>query len=75
MSTTEQITLEVDRLSEPQRQRVLEFARSLEPAAVLPKGVKLSDLRSFVGLFSPTDLKEIESAIEEGCENVDADRW
>jgi hypothetical protein len=78
MSTADQITLEVNELSEPQQRRVLEFTRALKPATIMPAippGATLSDLKSLTGLFSPADLKEISSAIEEGCENIDADHW
>jgi hypothetical protein len=72
MSTAEAITEEVAKLTPPQQAQVLDFARSL---ASRPTGVKLADLKSFVGLIHEQDLREMQRAIEEDCENIDADRW
>jgi hypothetical protein len=72
MSTAETIIEEVAKLTPPQQEQVLDYARSL---ASRPAGVKLSDLQSLVGSIPEQDLREMQKAIEEGCENVDADRW
>jgi ABC-type molybdenum transport system ATPase subunit/photorepair protein PhrA len=72
MTTTNLILEEVNRLSDDQQQRVLEFARSL---ATRPAGVPLADLMKFVGTIPKEDLLEMQRVIEEDCERIDAEGW
>lgn len=75
MTIGDAIAFEVSRLSEPQQQRVLEYTRSIETPAAVPAGVRPADLSRLVGLFPATDLDDIQRAIEDGCEGVDAEAW
>ena len=62
----ENILNQVDKLPYDMQLRVLDFANSLSP-----KGVKGDSLSKFRGSISSGDLKLIESAMMEGCEQVD----
>lgn len=68
-----QIDREVDQLSEAQQLRVLEFVRSLRNGT--PRGESGADLVARLPKFPAEDLREIEQAIEDGCEQVDPDGW
>jgi len=67
----EQLIHQVDRLDEPQRRQVLEFARNLTARAGTPG----RDLARFVGSIDPADLEAMSQAIQEGCEQVDPNGW
>lgn len=53
--------------------RVLEFTRAL--AMSIPRGVPGQQLVNFAGTIPLDDLQLMHQAIEEGCEQVDADEW
>lgn len=53
--------------------RVLEFTRAL--AISSPRGVPGGQLLSFAGAISPDDVQLMREAIEQGCEQVDANEW
>lgn len=60
------------------QQRVLEFLRSINSDQSAPsalEGTPGNEIIKFAGLFPSEDLKEIEQAIKEGCEQVDLDGW
>ena len=61
------------RLGPAEKQQMLEYARSLEDAS--PRGTPPSALVRFFGRISAEDAKEMEAAIEEGCERIDQDGW
>ena len=56
--------------------RVVDFARML---AELPKRTKVGtpgkDLLRFAGTISHEDAQQMMKAIEEGCEQIDANEW
>ena len=63
---------QVERLSPPKQQRVIDFARSLtEP----PRGVRGIDLLEFAGIMTPEEAKEFLAGIEEDCERIDPNEW
>lgn len=64
---------QLDRLSEEEQRRMLEFARTL--AASTPKGTPGRELTRFAGMFDPEDARRMAAAIEEGCETVNPDEW
>ena len=68
--STREICDELLTLSLEQQQQVLRFVRSLK----LPAGTEGRSLLRFAGWIDPTDLKEMEAAIKEGCERV-GDEW
>lgn len=53
--------------------RVLEFTRAL--AASAPHGVLGQQLLRFAGTIPLDDLRLMRQAIEQGCEQVDANEW
>jgi len=53
--------------------RVLEFARAL--AFSVPRGVPGKQLLRFAGTIPLSDVELMRQAIEQGCEQVDADEW
>ena len=63
----------VDRLHEllaPQQKLVLIVVRSL--ASHKPQGVPAKDLLPLAGAITAEDARQMMTAIEEGCERVDA---
>ena len=53
--------------------RVFEFTRAL--AASAPHGVPGQQLIEFAGAIPSDDLQLMRQAIEQGCEQVDANEW
>ena len=53
--------------------RVLEFTRAL--ALSTPHGVPGQQLLRFAGTIPPDDVQLIREAIEQGCEQIDANEW
>jgi hypothetical protein len=53
--------------------RVLEFTRALTLST--PHGVPGQQLVRFAGAISPEDARLMHEAIQQGCEQVDADEW
>lgn len=72
-SITKEIVERMQGLPVPHQRLVLEVVRSL--ASVPPQGVPAHDLLAFSGVISPEDARQMSQAIEEGCEQVDADAW
>jgi len=64
---------ELKRLGEPDRRRVLDYARAL--GAKAPKGVSGKSLRTYVGSLPEADAASIAAAIEDGCEKVNLGAW
>ena len=59
-------------LSLEKQREVLAFTRSLKAR---PAGVKGASLLSFAGSIDAAELAQMQAAIEEGCERIDADEW
>jgi hypothetical protein len=53
--------------------RVLEFTQAL--AVSTPRGVSGQQLLTFAGTISPDDAQLMRDAIEQGCEQIDANEW
>jgi hypothetical protein len=68
-----QILEQLNGLPADQQKRVLDFARALALSA--PVGVPGRELVRFGGVIPREALEQISSAIEEGCERIDADGW
>jgi hypothetical protein len=68
----ERIISELDKLSDPQLEKVLKSVQSVKR----PEGIPGPELvRRVAGLFSPEDAAEMIKAIEEDCENIDEEGW
>lgn len=63
---------ELARLSQPQQQKVIAFAKNLSAAPASEPGKHLA---RFAGMIDPADLKEMAAAIEESCERIDKSEW
>ncbi len=72
-SITKEIVERMQELPPPQQRLVLERVRSL--AGAPPQGVPAEDLLAFAGVMSPEDARQMSQAIEEACEQVDANAW
>jgi hypothetical protein len=69
---TQELHAALERLSERQQDRVVEFARSL---ATLPPGAPGASLLRFAGAISAEDAAAMKRAIEEECERIDPNGW
>ena len=63
----------LDRLPPHLQKRVVDFADALVVSE--PQGVPGSRLLKFAGTIDTQSLREMEQAIEEGCEQIDPDAW
>jgi hypothetical protein len=68
-----QILKQLNGLPDDQQRQVLEFARTLVKSS--PAGVPGKELLRFAGLIPEEDLKQMNAAIEQGCERVEAHEW
>ena len=59
-------------LSKDQQSKVLAFVKSL-----LSRDQKINqqELLKFAGSIDPNSIREMSTAIEDGCENVDKNEW
>ncbi len=67
MTKADLITHEINRLSDNNQSRVLEFGKALIDQ---PAGASITSLQRLTGSFSAEDLTEIEQAIEEDCNTI-----
>jgi hypothetical protein len=67
----DRIIEQVDRLDDPRRRLVLDFATRLAS----PAGSPGSDLLRFAGSIDSADLAAMSQAILLGCEKVDPNAW
>ena len=67
-----EIQAELGHLSPDAQRRVLEFVLSLKNGESGTPGTVVAKL---AGTISPDELKLIEEAIENGCEQVDLNEW
>ena len=56
-------------LEKARQKTVLSYIKSLL------KGNDTKNILKFAGVFSPEDIKEMEEAIGQGCENIDGNEW
>jgi len=70
-SLERQILDQVEKLPVDKQREVLDFARKL----ARPAGRRIEDLMVFAGSIDPKDLRLMEEAIEQACEQVDANEW
>jgi hypothetical protein len=73
MTTADEIADELAKLTLQQQQSVLRYARAL--SAPLPPGAKLKVILSVTGGILPDDLKQMQDAIEQHCEQVNVHGW
>jgi hypothetical protein len=73
MSVSEEIAKRVESLPPEAQKRVLRFVSSLVDSR--PAGKSGSSMRKFAFSLDPISAREMRRAIEEGCEQIDADQW
>jgi hypothetical protein len=73
MDVRDEIVARVEALSPELQQQVLQFVTSLASSGTKDRTALV--LRSLAGSLDPTSAREMREAIEEGCEQVDADQW
>lgn len=71
MSTQNQILETIKNFNKDQQFKLLEFIKSIKPS----KRKTGKDLLKFVGKIPKSDLKIMQSSINEGCENIDNNEW
>ena len=69
----EKVIEQMKNLPQELQWRVLEFTRAL--GASTPQGVPGSQLLRFAGAIPQNDVKVMQEAIEQGCEQVDDNEW
>jgi hypothetical protein len=72
-SIVEKVVEQLKSLPQELQWRVLEFTRAL--AISTPPGVSGAQLLKFAGTIPHNDVEIMSEAIEQGCEQVDADEW
>lgn len=71
-----EITAQLHRLSPDQQKQVLEFVNSLAREREKPSsGLPGNELLHFAGSIEADDLRAMEQAIAEGCEQVNINEW
>ncbi len=73
MDVLQEIVRKVDKLPPDAQERVLRFAASLSTAE--PVGEPGVNFLPFAGTIDAESLREMEEAIEEECERIDASEW
>ena len=73
LSFEKEITSHLHKLNPEQQRRVLAFIQTLSEER--PSGVRGSVLLRFAGAIDLNELKEMEKAIAEGCEQVNLNEW
>lgn len=74
MTLSEEIMQYLNQLDDSQQQTLLNFARILSQTPII-QGESGESIMKSIGLFDTQSLDEIETAIEEGCEQIDWASW
>jgi hypothetical protein len=69
----EQILNDLERLSPEMQARAAQLVHSL--VSTTPRGVPGRDLLRFAGTIDAESIREMEEAIEDGCERIDPEAW
>ena len=69
----EQILNDLEQLSPDMQARAAQLVHGLVSAA--PRGVPGRDLLRFAGAIDAESVREMEEAIEDGCERIDPEEW
>jgi hypothetical protein len=73
MSVSEEIAKRVESLPPEAQAQVLRYVASLGGSR--PAGMSGALLRKFAFSLDPVSAREMRQAIEEECEQIDADQW
>lgn len=66
---------DLDRLPPNLQHRAQEIVHELAVSVTRPPGTPGRDLVRFAGILDEESAREMEDAIEAGCERVDPDAW
>jgi hypothetical protein len=69
----EQILSDLEQLSPEMQERAAQLVHGLVEAA--PRGVPGRDLLRFAGVIDAESIREMEEAIEDGCDRIDPEAW
>lgn len=69
----EQILNDLEQLSPEMQARAAQLVHGLVEAG--PRGIPGRDLLRFDGAIDSESIREIEKAIEDGCERIDPEAW
>ncbi len=69
----EKVVKHLQTLPYESQRRVLEFTQAL--ATSTPRGIPGHILLRFAGSIPPDDVRRMHQAIEEGCEQINANEW
>ncbi len=72
-SVREKIINELDKLSQEQQKKILDYVLKLKISK--KKTIKGKDLINFSGTIRKEDLVAMKKAIVDGCEKVDINEW
>ena len=72
MDVKDQIARQVDKLPPDAQNQVLQFVTSLATAG---RGANGADLCQFAFSLDAESAQQMTTAIEEGCEQIDASEW
>lgn len=74
MTLADQLIEQINNMDEIQQQQLLNFARTLSKKPLIA-GESGSHIIQSTALFDAQSLDEIETAISEGCEEIDWRDW
>lgn len=69
----EQILNDIEQLSPEMQARAAQLIHGLVEAG--PRGISGRDLLPFAGAIDAESIREMEEAIEDGCERIDPEAW
>ncbi len=72
-ATIQQINKQLSSLPPDLQKKIYDFTVELSHSR--PKGTPGKDLLQFAGTIESDDIEVMKQAIEEGCEQVNADEW
>ncbi len=72
---TTEILSEIKILPVRLQSQVLSFIRFIKKDELKQEGISGKALLKYAGCINKKDLKQINEAIEEGCEKVDLNEW
>ena len=74
-SIKQKILEDLDRLSPELQRKAQELVHGLTVSGSKPRGTPGKELMQFAGILDEEGAREMERAIEEGCERIDFDAW
>ena len=73
VTVKEQVLNDLEQLSPEMQARAAWLVHALVEAG--PRGIPGRDLLGFAGAIDAVSIREMEEAIEDGCERIDPEAW